>query len=485
MIRAARAVLAPPDLVVPLAGAFLTTLACLAAVRVGPLFVISVLAALLFFSATVLAYFAMPHVAVAITIPLFAALPTIKQLALPWIGPLKDGVVVAAVVAAVLVTMRRSFTGESHPVDRWVLTPVVLLMTLYFVNLGGGMEAGAYDAGWIQGVRLAYEPLLLLLVGLSLDAPRRTIRWAVPSIVGTCAVIGVYGVVQQLLGHARLREMGYEYDVQIRFFEGLTRSFGTLDDPFAYAAFLLFGLGVVLAWPRPHPAFVTAGLAICAGLAVSYVRTAAIIAVAILGVWLFSRHRVGAAVAFLLSAVMVSLIILFTTEGATESRTVVGSPGYVTLNGRTESWTVAVGDTPTEILFGKGVGETGTAAYRARYSVTQSSEDADRYSLAAVDSGYFQTIADIGFVGLAVLLALFGRLFGLAIIAARRGVYEGWAAAGLMTVIMLDATTRDSFSGFPTAFVGMLMVGVVLAAAREKLLALEPSGGGRGDDERA
>src|SRR3712207_9458968 len=65
-----------------------------------------------------------------------------------------------------------------------------------------------------------------------------------------------------------------------------------------------------------------------------------------------------------------------------------------------------------------------SAAYRARYSVTRSGEDADRYSLDAVDSGYFQAVADIGFIGLAVLLALFARLFGLAVAAARRGVYE-------------------------------------------------------------
>ncbi len=40
-------------------------------------------------------------------------------------------------------------------------------------------------------------------------------------------------------------------------------------------------------------------------------------------------------------------------------------------------------------------------------------------------------------------------------------------------MLVLDATTRDSFSGFPTAFVGLLLVGIFLASAREKRLALE------------
>jgi hypothetical protein len=34
--------------------------------------------------------------------------------------------------------------------------------------------------------------------------------------------------------------------------------------------------------------------------------------------------------------------------------------------------------------------------------------------------------------------------------------------------MLLDAVTRDSFTGFPTAFLGMLLVGISLAAAEEE-----------------
>jgi len=40
-------------------------------------------------------------------------------------------------------------------------------------------------------------------------------------------------------------------------------------------------------------------------------------------------------------------------------------------------------------------------------------------------------------------------------------------AVGFLVVILLDAVTRDSFTGFPTAFLGMLLIGITLAAAHE------------------
>ena len=54
-------------------------------------------------------------------------------------------------------------------------------------------------------------------------------------------------------------------------------------------------------------------------------------------------------------------------------------------------------------------------------------------SVEAVDSGYFATIADVGFIGLVVLLALFGRLVALARRRDRRaGTRAGWVALALL-----------------------------------------------------
>jgi uncharacterized membrane protein YhaH (DUF805 family) len=74
-------------------------------------------------------------------------------------------------------------------------------------------------------------------------------------------------------------------------------------------------------------------------------------------------------------------------------------------------------------------------------------------------------IADVGLIGLAALLGLFGRLITLATRAQKRGLAPGWIALALLTVLLIDAVTRASFTGFPTAFLGLLLVGVALGAA--------------------
>ena len=98
-----------------------------------------------------------------------------------------------------------------------------------------------------------------------------------------------------------------------------------------------------------------------------------------------------------------------------------------------------------------------------------------------MDSGYLATIADVGLVGVAVLLGLFGRLFTLGAAGMRRGHRASWLAVALLIVLMLDAVTRSSFTGFPTAFLGLLIVGIALAASAEadRAAALAPAAGPR------
>jgi hypothetical protein len=40
-------------------------------------------------------------------------------------------------------------------------------------------------------------------------------------------------------------------------------------------------------------------------------------------------------------------------------------------------------------------------------------------------------------------------------------------AIGLVGALALDAITRESFTAFPTAYLGMLLIGLALATARE------------------
>ena len=137
---------------------------------------------------------------------------------------------------------------------------------------------------------------------------------------------------------------------------------------------------------------------------------------------------------------------------------------FLSINGRTGVWKTVLGDR-SQWLFGRGVGDVGTAADRATFGVYQTRSSADAKRGTAVDSGYLATVADVGLVGLVILLGLLVRLGHLCAAAARRGSEAGWVGAALLTVMVLDAVTRASFIGFPTAFLGMLLVGVAIAAA--------------------
>jgi len=433
--------------------------------RTGTTIDLVVLLAILFFAAVVYLTVAAPHVLVALMIPVFAAIPVLKVLVVPWIGPLKDAIIVAAVVGAGVLALERRVARERQPVDGVLLGLVGSLIVLYVVNLGAGFGPGAYGSAWMQGVRLTVEPLLLLLVGLSVRRPRRVLQWGLVSLVATTCLVALYGLYQQRLGEWGLIEMGYQFDIHVRTIDGHLRSFGTLDDPFAYAAFLLFGI-VAVAFSRMRGLVAVVVLPLLlVGLAASWVRTAAVVFTALASLWL-ARRGEGAVAAILLAASVAGSVALLVTLQATETRTVQTAPSvFLSINGRTDVWKTVLGE-KSQWPFGRGVGDVGTAADRAKFGVYQSRSDAEATRGPAVDSGYLATVADVGLVGLVLLLALLTRVGQLCAAAARRGDDAGWVGAALLTVMVLDAITRASLVGFPTAFLGMLLVGVASSAAR-------------------
>lgn len=447
----------------PLAfGALLTVAAAAAAIRMGAPVSVGTLAAIALFAGLVASFLSVPHVTVAAMIPTFALLPAVKVLAVPWIGPLKDLVTLAAITAAGVLAVQRASAGQRQRGDVWVTALVAFLVGLYLLNLGGRLER---DVAWAQGARLMAEPLLLLLVGLTLPDARRTLRWGIASLVPTGVFVALTGIAQQVVGESRLIDLGYSYTLQVRSIDGRLRSFGTMDEAFAYAAFLLLAFAAVLLWRRRGIVAGAAGGLIVVGIACAQVRTSAVIALALLGLWLARNGRPAVAMFVIAAAVTAASALLVWSSGGTDSRTVRAGPSvFLTINGRTEGWKVVL-DEPRTWVIGKGVGEVGVAAERATYSVSRSERKEEQAS--AVDSGYFALIADIGIVGLVVFLALAMRLLVLAKRAIDRGLREGWIATGFLTVILLDAVTRDSFTGFPTAFLGMLLVGLSLAAAHD------------------
>jgi hypothetical protein len=462
VISAARLALPRTELPLLGLGAGVTGLLAVASTQIGEEVSLGLIVFVAAFFAIVTAFVVVPHFAIAVTIPLFALIPTLKVLVFPWIGPVKDVVTLGAMCAAAVLVVQRSSQGRPQRGDFWIAAAAGLYFVLYLVNVGG-LE---WDIAWAHGLRLALLPLALLLVGLVLDEPRRTLRWSMISLVATAVFVAAFGIVQQILGVWRLNELGYEFNIQLRFFNDQLRSFGTLDEPFAYAAFLLLGLTPLVLWFRPGILTVAAGAIILMGLALSFVRTAILVLIALLGLWLARRNYTTTSVFLMGVAVVIALAVVGVSSTATESRTVrTGTSTFLTINGRTEGWKLLLGD-PEVWLLGRGVGEVGTAAERATYKISQDPAKASKRW--AVDSGYFAAIADVGLVGLVALLAIFGRLIGRALPLARGGSAPAWLALGLVAVLMIDAVTRASFTGFPTAFLALLLTGIAVGAALDE-----------------
>ena len=428
---------------------------------------------LIAFAALVAAWLLAPHLVIGCLIPLFAVIPTAKLFVSGWLGPIKDVVTLAAGVAVLIMVVRRHRRPDGAHVDALLCWLVLAFGGLYLVNLGGTIAGGGHGIAWAQGFRLVGEPLILLLAGLMLPNPRRSLHVALVSLIATGVAVALYGIYQQYLGSARLVAFGYSYQDQVRKIGGHLRSFGTLDDPFAYAAFLLLAISAALWWMQRGPLKTVCVSFMAMGLLLSYVRSAILIAVALAAIWLIKSGRAVVGVVVLVASVAAAFAFLVAVSGANETHSVRAGPNtYVTLNGRTSVW-ATVFSNPAEVPFGLGVGKVGTAAQRAQFGVVKNPTKATE-GAKAVDSGYFATVADVGIVGFVVLLALLTRLVVSGLAAIRRFELTGWLVLGWLAVMLIDAITRASFTGFPTAFLGMLFVGLGIAASSQPRPDLRP-----------
>jgi hypothetical protein len=465
-MRTARtAILAPDGAYIALGGA-LTLLGSLWAAENGGLVSLGLLLGVLAFMLLLVGFVTAPHAAIAFTIPYFTVLPMLKTLVTPQLGPTKDIMIGAAALAAGISFLQRKRLRRERPLDQVLVLTTLLFMGLYLVDIGAPLSGrGRFELEWFHGVRIVWEPLLLLLFGLSVRDPRRTLRWALTAVIAAAFGAALYGLVQQVLGPPRLVSLGYSYGHQVRTtLGGRLRSFGTLDEAFDYAAVLAFGLAGILLWARRGAVTATAGTVLAAGLAVSYVRGAAISVVSLLALVLARKGYTATAV-LLLGAVAASAIaFVLAATRPTPGRVVQAGPSiYLTLNGRTRSWREALGE-PKSWAFGRGVGVYGTAAQRAAHKTGAPTPAGRKAPTLAADSGYLATLADVGLIGLAVLLTLFGRILVLFRRAIAAGEQLGWVGIGLVIVMLADAALRSSLTGFPTASILFLLVGLTVAA---------------------
>jgi hypothetical protein len=166
------------------------------------------------------------------------------------------------------------------------------------------------------------------------------------------------------------------------------------------------------------------------------------------------------------ASAMLAAALFVSMSHQNDTRSVFLSPSqYVTLNGRTNIWRSQIGEHSGTWMFGRGVGAVGTASERAQRSLVGRIELDDRADRGGhlVDSGYFTAVADVGIVGLVVLLGILVRIGQLAVRATRRGDPLGWGALGVLSVVALDAVTRESLTAFPNAYVSMLVLGLAVA----------------------
>jgi O-antigen ligase/polysaccharide polymerase Wzy-like membrane protein len=454
----------PGDLVPVALGVAITVLVAAFSVHAGAAVGLGALVGVFLFLTVLVAFVKAPHIAVAFTVVYFCILPSLNVLVADQLAPTKDVIEIAALLAALILALQRRASKTPWNGDRLLLILVLLLAGLYIVNVGPGLTGGPrYDVAWFHGVRLVAEPLSLLIVGLSVENPRRTLRWALAALIATAYGEALIGLFEQQLGSGKLVDLGFEYGRQIRTIGGNLRSFGSFDEPFDYAAMMAFGLAGALFWMKRGFAALAA-IVIGLGLAVSLVRGAAFSVVILLALLLARKGKTVGAVFLLGIAIVSGAVFMFTATQETNGRVVqVGPSQYGTLNGRTKSWPAALGK-PEAWVFGRGVGQYGTAAERARKD--RPPVVGGGRSTAAADSGYLATTADVGFIGLALLLAILGRMLVLLRRGTARGEDAAWFGVAIIVVFMVDAALRSSLTGFPAAHLGMLLIGLSLAATK-------------------
>jgi len=431
------------------------------------------LVALVVFGAAAIGFRRAPHVMAAVVVCGFAVQPTLVFFISSDFGPAKDVIVLAGVLA-LLFGVCFGLPPERRQHDAWLIGAVVLLLGMYVLN-----AAGTHTAQWSNGTRLVIEAFGLLLIGYLAPNPSRTWRWAVAALLAVAVLNVLFGFAQQALGVQRLvHQFGYQFGDEVRTTAGgRFRSFGTLEDPFNYAA--LLALALVCALLELRHRGLAAGIAalLAAGIAVSFVRTEIVLMAVILAIVLVRARRAPSAVALLLATGVAALGLLALVPqppvSSTARTSVLG-----TLNGRTAGWSELLSD-PADLIAGRGVGAVGSGLARSasagvyepgRFKAGSTPAAASTAELRSIDSSYLATLADIGLAGLVLLLVILGRMLALMRLAHPGPSAARWTALGLWLVLVLDATTRSSMTAFPFGFIAMYLLGLALARRESELV---------------
>jgi hypothetical protein len=316
------------------------------------------------------------------------------------------------------------------------------------------------------GMKVAFFGVLPGVIALRCPLTARDRDRLVSILLATGCVTAVVGLAQQVVGPARLNELGYQYNSVIRFTGSLMRSWSTFNQPFAFGFFLMLVLLIALAAAlddrgrRRSVITFTATPVLLAAMFFTVVRTAWIglaIGVSYLAVRRYRRMlRLLPMVAGLAAvAAVIGLFAFFDSASAGD---------------RLSRWRPLPG-VVAEAPFGHGGGSAGAAAAKANeLTGTATTFTPGRVTSAHLvyqpDNSYVEVLYEDGVIG----LALFLIALQLVLRTTRRSETEGpdpAFAVGVSAVVLAAAVAcvgATFFEIFPLDYLFWLLAGVTSTA---------------------
>jgi hypothetical protein len=348
-----------------------------------------------------------------------------------------------------------SVVGKPRPQHRWPQVAQPFLAYFAIAGLSALVIGGAQAE---IGVKIGFFWVLMaVIVWLRpLDARERDL--AVTIMIANAVITAIVGLGQQILGPARLADLGYDYNKTIRTTGGFLRSFSTFRLPFDFGFYLalviVIGLSVTLRDPRrPRSIFFFCALpVITAGLLFSFVRGAYLVVAIGLLYLAITRYR------WLLMGVPIALLLLLLLPGQ-YATPALGSESF---NERSQSWT----DNLSTIFdpLGHGIGTTGSAGEKVEKVLKLQGGSYQP------DNQYFKTNYELGVLGLFFFVLLLigafhtARSAGVRLQGQDQALAEGLTAHILGVAVACFVATY--FEIFPMDFFFWLLLGIVVTCDR-------------------
>ena len=321
---------------------------------------------------------------------------------------------------------------------------------LLVLGLASALVVGGLQAAWGLKIGFFFVLVAVIVWRCPLHAGERDAL--VTILCGAGFLTAVFGVLQQVMGPAKLHALGYEYNTAIRTTGGFLRSFSSFDNPFGFGYFLMLVLlvGVPHALDRPDRLrsrlFFLALPVLVAGLASTFVRGAWVglfVGLAYLGAVRFPRLLLG------LPLAVVGLVLLPTG---------VSSAAFSSSSGaeRVVGWEANMSEITSRPL-GVGLGSSNAAAEK----VAGAGRTATVFH---PDNEYYRAVYELGVLGLwlTVLLLVSAFLSTRAVAAGPGG--DGIFALAVSSSVLAAAAASvvaTYFDTFPNNVYFWLLLGVV------------------------